>query len=307
MPLALSTSWNASGHTSGSKMLFEIKGLGFEEVELSFNLTSSMVEEISELTRAKEIKVISVHNFCPVPEGVEREIALPDYFSLSSTDEQQRRKAVKHTENTIDAACRLGASCVVVHAGRVEVADHTRELTGLYNRGKAGSGGFALIKGKAVEERRKFAGKFLSAALKSLEELESYSSKNSLKLGIENRFYYREIPSFDEIGLILGHFKGSCLGYWHDTGHAQIMEKLGFAVHQDYLDKYLSQAIGVHLHDVSGCQDHLPPGRGEFDFSRLKPNLNRKTLKVTEIHHPASAEDIKEGRNFLARVFDEKY
>jgi len=49
MPLALSTSWNAYRYNDAGSLLFEIKQLGFSNIELSFNLTAQMVDEIFSL------------------------------------------------------------------------------------------------------------------------------------------------------------------------------------------------------------------------------------------------------------------
>ncbi|MBU1906374.1 MAG: sugar phosphate isomerase/epimerase [Candidatus Omnitrophica bacterium] len=306
MGFFLSTSWNAFRYEKAKEMLFEIRDLGYSGLELSFNLTSSMVKEIEEEVRKGEIKVLSLHNFCPTPEGFNRFQALPDCYSMASADEAERKLAVKFTKNSIDTAERLNAKALVLHCGRVEMPNETRELIDLFQNKKQDSKRFSELFKATKQTRERLRSKFFENSLKSLDKLNSYARKKRILLGVETRCYYREIPILEEIGIILERFKGSNIRYWHDVGHAQIMENLGFVRHKDFLELYGKEMIGIHLHDILGCRDHMAPSKGEFDFSILKPYLKENTLKILEVHHPATAEDLKKAKKFLGEVLNEK-
>ncbi len=302
MSFSLSTSWNAFRHDDAKAMVFEITALGFGEIELSFNLTSLMVDTVEGLAGSGRVKVSSVHNFCPVPDNLKREIALPDYFSLSSFDDQEQKLAVSQAKKSIDSAARVGAKAVVLHCGRVEIPDHTRQLIQLYNQGLKNTREFDELKDEMVLQREKSSPGFLNNTLWSLDQLNQYAASLGISLGIENRFYYREIPSFAEISIILSKFQGSNIFYWHDTGHAQVMENLELARHNDFLDRYAKNMLGMHLHDISGCNDHMAPSLGDFDFKRVTPYLRKDTIKVIEAHHPANGEDLKKSKAFLEEI-----
>ncbi len=306
MGLAISTSWNAFRNSDGVKIVSEVKRLGFQEVELSFDLTPEILEGIERLTRDEAIRVVSLHNFCPIPDSVRREEALPDHYSMASLDETERQLAVRFTKRTIDTAKRFAARAVVLHAGRVEIPDRTRELTDLYVRGEAASKELAQVRSEVLAQREAAKKPYLESALKSLDELERYARDRGILLGIENRYYYREIPSFEEIGVILAAIKGSAIRYWHDVGHAQLMENLGFTTHKEFLDTYAHSLLGMHLHDITGYHDHKAPSRGTFDFNSLIPYITKDTVKVIEAHYPATAGEIKTGKKFLEHIFDGK-
>ena len=306
MSFSLSTSWNAFRHTTAKDIIREIQEAGFDEIELSFNLTELLVREIEGLVADQEIKVSSVHNFCPIPDGLTVKDALPDCFSMASLDEDERCLCVKYTKRSIDTALSLNAKAVVLHCGRVEIPDKTRQLVTLYRQGLTNSAEFKNLRNDAIVQREAASKPFFENTLRSLEELAAYADKKGIALGIETRFYYREIPALKEIGMLLDKLSGSNVFYWHDIGHAQLMENLGFLNHKDLLRTYGSTLLGVHLHDISNCLDHHAPGKGEMDFSILKPYLTPETIKVMEVHHPETMDDLIRAREFLEEIFHEK-
>ncbi len=240
-------------------------------MELSVNLTEAMVSDIAMLAEDKQIEIISLHNFCPIPNGIERKLALPDYYSLASPNDEERNLALKFTKQTIDTARKLNAKAVVLHAGRIEIPDKTRDLMALFSAGEVSVKKFHNLKESIKRERAKNVKPYFESVISSLSELCHHAAEKGIKIGMENRYYFREIPSFEEIEIILDKFRKENLFYWHDVGHAQVWENLGFQLAESFLKKYSGRLLGVHLHDVYKTDDHRAPLQGDVDFSRIAP------------------------------------
>ncbi|MBI4846383.1 MAG: TIM barrel protein [Candidatus Omnitrophica bacterium] len=304
--ISLSTTWNAMSHEKAETLLGEILMLGVKCVELGFSLNKDIVEGLADLYSQGLFKVSSVHNFCPIADGYDRSGFTPDFFSLSSPDNNLRAKAVTLTKGSIETTARFGAQALVIHAGRVEMPLKTKKLVALFNNGQRNSAVYESILKEMKEERQLKKKLYFDAILRSLEEIIKYAQKFKVNICLENRYYYREIPSPDEIESIFFKFKGcENLFYWHDVGHALAGEALGFYPAADYLNRFKDKLAGIHLHDVKGAADHLVPGKGDFNFSLLKPYIKKDTIKVMEVHRPADGIDIKEGISLLYKELDD--
>lgn len=298
----LSTSWNASRHSSGIEIVDEIKSAGFDTIELGFALSLDIVEEILKLKRTGKIKVSSLHNMCPLPPEIAREKVSPDYYSLSSLDERERVMAVKVAMNTVDYAAMFDAGAVVLHMGRVDMKDRTRELASLAcDREK-----FETLRKAMIAERKAMRGPYIKKVIESLKEIVPHAALKGVSCAVENRYYYREIPILEELEEIFSHFKTGELFYWHDVGHAEVFERLGFYSHTQLLTRFSSRLIGLHLHDIIDLvDDHKAPGSGTFDFYTLKPYINKDTIKVIEAHQPVTAVELGRSVEYLKNIFED--
>jgi hypothetical protein len=52
----------------------------------------------------------------------------------------------------------------------------------------------------------------------------------------------------------------SLVSYWHDVGHAEVQQRLGFASHEGWLSQFKDRMVGVHLHDIR-CISRSPGAR----------------------------------------------
>src|SRR3954471_9641971 len=131
---SLSSCWNSNRHTDGRAMLREIRDLGFEYAELSHGVRISLLPGILEAVDAGEIKISTLHNFCPLPIGVNH--AAPNLFKFTSFDARERENAYRHSLKTLETAARLKAQLVVLHMGAIEMKDYTDRLLEMIGNGE---------------------------------------------------------------------------------------------------------------------------------------------------------------------------
>jgi len=274
-------------------MLREIKDLGFDMIELGHGIRISLMPGIQQMFNDGEVRFSSLHNFCPLP--VEVMGASPDCYQFSSIYPQERERAIKQTFNTIDFAVRLGAPFVVLHLGEVRIGPVTDKLIGLVKKGKLLSREFVRKKLKAVEKREAAAARYLERVKDALKRIVEYATEKNVRLGIEGRRGYEEIPSEREIPALLEEFNSPLVGYWHDFGHIQIKENLTFLDHEEWLRAIGPRAFGCHVQDcIWPAQDHQPPFKGDVDLKNLVPLLPENCQFVWEMSPRKTADEIRE-------------
>jgi sugar phosphate isomerase/epimerase len=296
--IGLSTVWTSRDAQSGEELLGPILDLGFEGVELEYRITQEIFQEIRPRIRNREIRVLSIHNYFPVPAIIPRERVSGDCFSLSSLDREEREQGVSYTARTVEHAHDLEARAVVLHLGRVETDLPRDGMQQLYQGDRWNDEGPRLLQQERVE-RGRLRDPHLDALLFSLDAILKRAEQLGVMVGIENRYYFQEMPDKEEIGIILDQFRGGPIGYWHDVGHAAIAETLGILRHEELLKLYAPLLVGAHLHDALGVDDHKPPGQGEIAFEMVGRYLPEGAIKIMEIHPSARGHEILDGLAFL--------
>ena len=115
-------------------MLREIKTkLGFDLIELDHSVRMSLIPGIQKMFDTGEIRVSSLHNFCPSPAGSPMTSIDCSKFSAASAEERER--AVTQTLQSIDLAGQLSASFIVLHLGQVNMNPITERLIAMAKAG----------------------------------------------------------------------------------------------------------------------------------------------------------------------------
>jgi len=286
-------------------MLREIKTeLGFELIELGHGIRLSLVPGIQKMFDEGEVRFSSLHNFCPLP--VEVMIASPDCYQFSAVSSGQRERAVRQTFQTIDFAERLGAPFVVLHLGQVKMRPITDRLIKMTKVGKHLSREYVGAKLQAVETRERRAPAYLQRVKDCLRRIIEHAASKNVRIGLESRRGYEEIPSERELPALLDEFNSRQVGYWHDFGHSQIKDNLEFIDHAEWLGAIGTRAFGCHVQDcIWPARDHEPPFTGGIDFEKLVPLLPTNCLFVWEMSPNKTADAIRQSLQTWKERFGE--
>jgi len=284
-------------------MLREIRELGFEYAELSHGTRISLMPGILEAVDAGEIRISSLHNFCPLPMGVNN--AAPNIYQFSAERPRERELALRYTLKTIEFADRVKAPAVVLHLGSIEMKNFTDKLLEIVARGDKDSPKYEKLCAEADQKREARKEAFWERVKAVLKQLLPEAESRGIKLGAENRQAVEELPLDSDFHFLFRELSNSCLGYWHDTGHAQIKENLGFGYHVMQLESLRDRLCGLHIHDVQfPGRDHCAPGTGTIDFAALKPFVKPEHLKVFEFSPSLTPEEVRAGARHVMRLWD---
>jgi sugar phosphate isomerase/epimerase len=278
--ISFSTCWNAARHTAGDAMLREIKiKLGFDVIELGHSIRTSLMPGIQKMFDTGQVRISSLHNFCPLP--VEVTVASPNCYQFSAVSPEEREHATSQTLQTIDFAERLGAPFVVLHLGQINMRPITDRLIAMTKAGQHLSREYVRAKLCAVQTREQLAPAYLQWVKDCLRRIIDHAGSKNIRLGIESRRGYEQIPTERELPALLDELNSPQLGYWHDFGHSQIKENLAFLDHAEWLHTIGPRAFGCHVQDcVWPAKDHETPFTGSVDFEKLVPLLPANCLFV---------------------------
>ena len=300
--LSISTSVRPQDMDDPEAFVAYLEQLGVPGVELEYRLTEQFFMGMRAPLLQSVLQVTSIHNFFPFPNRFETLQPGGDLFLLSSPDREERMRAIRWTLRTIEAANELEAVVVVLHCGRVEMEAEIRTLHGFFKENRIISPEAQTFISKKFHELADLKPAYLDSLLFSMDRLLPVAEKQGVTLGLENRAHYHELPGSDDFERLLAEFAGGPVGYWHDTGHAHLAEKLTIVTSGYLLEKYADNLLGIHIHDAIGLEDHLPPGTGEIDFKAIKPHLKPDIPLVVELKPGTANDDVQNALDFM-RVF----
>jgi sugar phosphate isomerase/epimerase len=268
--------------------------LGFAQFELNHAINSAMLDGLS-----LNGSIASIHEPCPA--DVSMGTLKKRNWLISAPNEEDRQRGVAAVRRSIDLAYRLGVGAVIVHPGRVDIDPALESaLLDLYRAGRWSEPEYVEARQRLAAARAAQAETNMRSVRRSLLELAEDATRQGIRLGLENRYHYLEIPLPDELEDLLSLGCDSVLGYWHDVGHAQVLEELGFGTHEEWLSRFSERIVGTHLHDVRGIQDHLAAGLGTIDWGLVARYLPAGALRTFEFQPSNSPQQVEAALAWLA-------
>lgn len=298
--LAFSSCWNNSRHADGETMIEEIVDLGFSHIELSHGMTIAKLPGIRKAFQRGLFTCSGVHNFFPSP--VEIMIDAPDAYEFTSHRPPDRQRALDMTLRTLELAAEFGASYLVLHMGSVPMNPKkwSTPLTAMVAARRAHSPEFITSRIAFVRKREKLAPLYYHRALEALTTIAGHAAQAGVKLAIESRARFEDLPTEREMLALQQHFADNpWVGYWHDFGHVQLKHNLGLLDHTEWLERISPHLLGGHVHDVEWpARDHRVPFGGTIDYAPLLQFFPPGCPLVWELSPTREAAEI---RSALAR------
>lgn len=283
-----------------------MRDLGFEWIEISHGTKISLLPGLLDAVAAGEIKVSSLHNFCPPP--VEVMMDAPDAYEFTSDKPWERERAILLTKKTLAMAARFGTDRVVVHLGCARVRSITEKLEALALGGQLYSRDYCNLKLKLVAQRKSASKLALDRVRAAFKELLPVCETEGVRMGIETRSHYEQVPNQREMQRLLEEYQ-DCpwIGTWHDFGHVQRQANLALLDHEIYLREIAPRLLGCHVHDVQWpMKDHRAPlSTGGVAMAELLPLVPAGVPLIWEMSPGNRRPDVVEAlrrwkENFLA-------
>lgn len=278
--------------------------MGFQSIEVNYQVSQEQLSQIQLLQEKGEIRISSLHNLVPLPQGADPNTA-HRLYPFTSPNPEVRKTGVELTKRSLDYAAKLGAKAVVLHLGEgwdAPLVEMERSYVNAKLKSHQTKERIEEMRVKLIKLRRTYSEQGLERITECLKPLIPHAEQKKIQLGFENRYWYTQFPNLEELRSLLNEFQSDCVGLWYDVGHAATQEYLGFQKKNEILENFSHRLIGVHLMDCIRNSDHLAPGKGNVDFAYLAGILRPDTIKVLEMALYVPADDIRQGVILLQKI-----
>jgi sugar phosphate isomerase/epimerase len=213
------------------------------------------------------------------------------------------------TLKSLEMANHFEADYMVLHMGSVPMNPKrwTNKLTKWVKDEKDGEKRYNRVKERFIKKRAKIGQVYYTRAIEALEEIAEKAAEAGVKLAVESRSRYEDMPTETEMIALQEHFQDNpWVGYWHDFGHVQLKHNIHLLEHKEWLEKMEPYLLGGHIHDVYHPErDHRVPLTGEIDFPELLKFFKPEMPYTWELSPTRKPEEIREMLGKWKELFPE--
>jgi sugar phosphate isomerase/epimerase len=293
-PYALSTSCFGARLKTIEDQAFAAVAMGFRRVELGILEAPVKLNGFEDSHRETGVTVSAIVLGCLDPRTAHMSGTM-----LGSLVEDNREMAINSLRRHIKLAQRFSCPTVIVRGCEVEdkhLREEAEKLTARFLRGDR-SDEFREAARELVARVHKKSQRQIDHLCRSLFTL--LTELPQTRIAIEPGNSFLDLLNFEAVEWVLSDLGKHGLGYWHDTGRIHLREKAGLPNQGQWLDRYASRMIGMHLQDAAESTAEMPPGAGEVDFKLVHDFMVSNTERVLEINPRHGRAEILAAVQFL--------
>ncbi len=288
----LSTSCFGNRLTSIEDQIFAAVAMGFRRIELGLSDAPPSMDGLEDSKRETLVAISSLVAGCR--DSRNGHMAA---LELGSLVEEERERAMSSVRRHVRLAQAWGCSTIVVRGSKVELGELAEEARRL--EAKLAE---PPIEDDLRAEMRAFVASVQRKGHRQIEHLcrslhKLMGEVPEVRFAIEPGAELDDLLGLEAMGWVLDDLAG--LGYWHDVGRVHLRSRLGLPEHGEWLDRFASRMLGVHLQDASEEEAEMPPGLGEVDFQLLAGYVPRDAERVLELDPRHGRAEILASIQFL--------
>lgn len=289
--IGISSSWFAIKGLPIRESIENCFKLGFDLVEIgaAHEYEDKAVETVLELRKKYPNKAFTIHALFPHFKNGE--------YPLNLSDPKEHDRTLKIVKKMFDIADRVGSPIVGIHGG------YLGEV-----RWVKGKHGF-----KELKIKNPIPFKIAKRNMKViLDDLVGVAEERNIKLAIEISPAGESKPMMttpESFEWMFTNYRSKHLGLLLDIGHLHLASRVKHYDPYDFVRKFKSKLLEVHLHDCKDGADHFAVGTGEIDFKKYFKIIGRPTLEkiplVFEYNDSVSEEEALAGKKLVESMLAE--
>lgn len=296
---SLSTSCFGTRLATIEAQVFATIAMGFRRIELGLTEVPVPLAGLEDCGRETGVSFNSLVTGCLNPRSEHMAGT-----KLGSLDSELRERAMLSCRRHIQLATKYGCPTVILRGCEIEDPSMRASAAKLQldlEEGGPEEGLNERIQAFVAEAQKKSQTQ-IEHLCRSIHTLRKEFP--DVRLAVEPGQTFIDLLNFEAMEWVVDDLPKRDLYYWHDTGAVHRRQRVGLPGQGEWLERFGSRMLGIHLQDALDNEADLPPGMGAVDFKLVSEYTPGDAEKVVDIgaHHGRS-EILASVRFLLDRGF----